>query len=97
MFVLLILVGSDPVEKKDLISLHIAGPTVGQLVWKKLAEKPSGPRTLSGWIANMASFISWFEGSEVRCLFVSAEIQGVRALVTISVACGFDEVKMAWK
>ena len=48
MFVLLILLGREAVEKKALISQQIVGPTVGQLVWKKLAEKPLGPEAFSG-------------------------------------------------
>lgn len=83
--------------KKFWISFVIAGPTVVQLDWKKLAEKPSGPGALSGWMANMASLISCGDRIVVRASFVAGEIHGVMDFSTISDAWGLEDVKICWK
>lgn len=71
--------GSISEEKKAWISRITCGPTVSQLDWKKLAEKPSGPGALSAWIEKHAFLISFGDGIAMRARFVSVEIQGVKA------------------
>lgn len=72
---LFIVLGRVSVEKKDLISLDIAGPKVSQLVWKKLAEKPSGLGALSECIENIASFTSSSLGVAVSLSLSSLDMQ----------------------
>ena len=82
-WVSLIDLGRVPEVKKYWISVTISGPTVGQLAWKKLAENPSGPGALSGWIESYAKWISSALGNATRYRFVISEIFGVRASATM--------------
>lgn len=63
---------------------------ISQLAWKKLAEKPSEPGTLSGWIASRAKCISSGLGVAVSERFVYSDILDVRASVNIwSLSAGY--------
>lgn len=59
-----------------------------------IAEKPSGPGALSGWMENKASLTSRREGVAISFLFVVSEIQGNMAWRTSSAAGGFVDSKM---
>lgn len=68
--------GRLPSEKNSYISFVIAGPTMSQFDWKKLAEKPSGLGALSGWMENMASLTSRWVGGAMRISFAASEMHG---------------------
>lgn len=84
MWVSLIDLGRIPIVKKFLISLVIAGCTVIQLDWKKLAEKPLGPGVFSWWM-------------EINLSFAACEIEGCITRDTISEQSELEDVKIIWK
>lgn len=98
----LMLSGSIPVLKKLWTSLVTTDPTASQLEWKKQAENPSGPGALYGCIEKRAFLTSASVGTELRCLFISAETDGLIAWSTIRAGLGenmdeSEEEKIDWK
>lgn len=76
--------------KKSCTSRIKAGPIVLQLEWKKLAEKPSGPGALSGWIRNRAFLISVASGIAQILSLVAGVMLGLMAGSTISLASDME-------
>ena len=81
-----------PVKKKSFTVLRNTSAVIPQYFWKKRLVIPSGPGALSGFMSNIARWISSSDGVLVRAAFMAGVTLAIMYCSDSSKSEGFDEV-----